>query len=59
MTFCSINKLNYKFLNFINEITRRNMSSGRIIREVLSEIEDESIAKLSPLEYLEQHLEAI
>lgn len=40
-----------------NEITRRNMSSGRIIREVLSEIEDEDIAKLTPIEYLQQHLE--
>jgi hypothetical protein len=40
-----------------NEITRRNMSSGRIIREVLSEIEDEDIAKLTPLEFLLQELE--
>jgi superfamily II DNA or RNA helicase len=40
-----------------NEVTRRPRSTGNIIREVLSEIEDESIAKLSPLEYLQQHLE--
>jgi hypothetical protein len=42
-----------------NEVTRRPRSTGDIINEVLSEIEDESIAKLSPLEYLEQHLEVI
>ncbi len=42
-----------------NEVTRRPRSTGNIIREVLSEIEDESIAKLSPLEYLQQHLEVI
>jgi superfamily II DNA or RNA helicase len=42
-----------------NEVTRRPRSTGNIINEVLSEIEDESIAKLSPLEYLEQHLEVI
>jgi hypothetical protein len=40
-----------------NEINRRPRSTGNIINEVLSEIEDESIAKLSPLEYLSQHLE--
>jgi superfamily II DNA or RNA helicase len=44
-------------LEGLNEVNRRNTSTGRIIQEVLSEIEDESIAKLSPLEYLQQHLE--
>ena len=39
-----------------NEINRRPRSTGNIINEVLSEIEDESIAKLSPMEYLQQHL---
>lgn len=36
---------------------RVRRSTGQIINEVLSEIEDESIAKLTPLEYLRQHLE--
>lgn len=36
---------------------RNQRSTGRLINEVLSEIEDESIAKLTPLEYLQQHLE--
>jgi len=40
-----------------NEVTRRPRSTGNIINEVISEIEDENIAKLSPLEYLQQHLE--
>jgi superfamily II DNA or RNA helicase len=40
-----------------NEINRRPRSTGNIINEVLSEIEDENIAKLSSLEYLQQHLE--
>jgi superfamily II DNA or RNA helicase len=34
---------------------RVSRSTGRIIEEVLSEIEDETIAKLTPLEYLLQH----
>ena len=44
-------------LDGFNEITRRNTSTGNIINEVLSEIEDEEIAKLSPLDYLRNHLE--
>jgi superfamily II DNA or RNA helicase len=36
---------------------RVRRSTGQLINEVLSEIEDEMIAKLSPLEYLERHLE--
>ena len=44
-------------LEGFNEITRRNTSTGNIINEVLSEIEDEDIAKLTPIEYLQQHLE--
>ena len=44
-------------LGGFNEITRRNTSTGNIINEVLSEIEDEDIAKLTPIEYLQQHLE--
>lgn len=40
-----------------NEVTRVRRSTGDLINEVLSEIEDESIAKLTPLEYLELHLD--
>jgi hypothetical protein len=36
---------------------RMGRTTGQIIEQVLSEIENESIAKLSPLEYLQQHLE--
>lgn len=35
---------------------RQRRSTGQLINEVLSEIEDENIAKLTPLEYLELHL---
>ena len=37
--------------------TRNIRTTGNLIDEVLSEIEDESIARLTPLEYLHQHLE--
>ena len=36
---------------------RTRRSTGQLINEVLSEIESEMIAKLTPLEYLERHLE--
>lgn len=43
-------------LDGFNEPNRRNRSTQSIIDEVLSEIESEEIASLSPMEYLERHL---
>jgi len=43
-------------LEKFNKLKRNNMSSGDIIKEIISEIEKEQLAKLSPLEYLQLHL---
>ena len=43
-------------LDKFNKLNRNNMSSGDIIKEIISEIEKEQLAKLSPLEYLQLHL---
>lgn len=40
----------------LNEILKREKTTGDLIDEVYSEFEMEEIAKLSPLEYLERHL---
>ena len=40
----------------LNEIMKREKTTGDLINEVWSEFEMEEIAKLSPLEYLERHL---
>lgn len=44
-------------LETFNEINRRNTSTGAIINEILDAIEDEKIANLSDLEYLQMHLD--
>ena len=43
-------------LDKFNKLTRNDMSSGDIIKGIISEIEKEEIANLSPLEYLQLHL---
>lgn len=43
-------------LEKFNKLKRNNMSSGDIIKGIISEIEEEEIANLSPLEYLQLHL---
>jgi superfamily II DNA or RNA helicase len=43
-------------LDKFNKLTQNNMSSADIIKGIISEIEEEEIANLSPLEYLQLHL---
>ena len=43
-------------LNTFNELNRRNGSTGNIIDEIISEIENSEIAKLSELDYMDLHI---
>ena len=43
-------------LDKFNKLNRNDMSSGDTRKGIISEIEEEEIANLSPLEYLQLHL---
>jgi hypothetical protein len=43
-------------LDMFNEVVRRPAVSGTIIEFIKNEFENETIANLSPLEYMDRHI---